>query len=64
MTQKRISMNKSFDVKKLDSPLPIEQIDKGHIQRIPLEKAYGNAKAIVASRLPTRPLPSGNVGGE
>ena len=49
---------KSLDYSKLESPFPIKQIDKGEIQRTPIDKAFGNAHKIVAPRLQVRPIPT------
>jgi hypothetical protein len=49
---------KTLNWNKIDSPFPVHEIDKGQISRIPLDQAYGNAAAVVAPKLPTRPIPT------
>jgi hypothetical protein len=43
---------------KLDTQLPVVEINKGHIKDIPLNQAFGNAKAVVSPRLNYQPLPN------
>jgi hypothetical protein len=52
---------KTFDWNKVESPLPVREIDKGQITRIPLDQAYGNVKDVVAPKLNYQPIPGNAI---
>ncbi len=52
---------KTFDWNKVTSPLPVREIDKGEITRMPLHQAFGNAKEVVAPKLRVQPIPVSGI---
>jgi hypothetical protein len=52
---------KKLDWTKIDSPLPVKEINKGHVVSTPLSEAYNNAGKVVSSKLEHRPIPAQGI---